>query len=188
MPNDLSDTILAKSDQLDAIDLVHPQTFTVTKVTKVDGEQPVSISLAEFDRVWRPSRNMRRVLVALWGKDGDAYIGRRITLYNDESVTFGRERTGGIRIRAMSHIDGPSDPPIMITRGKYGTHHVEPLAHPAPVSQPTPTDVAVCTDLTELAAMHAAATSPELRALIRARKAEITEPADGQPLIPGASS
>jgi len=185
MPTDLSDTILAKSDQLDAIDLTHPRTFTIERVALIDSDQPVNIHLKEFPRVWRPSRNMRRVLVALWGKDGDAYAGRRITLYNDESVTFGKEKTGGVRISHMSHIPGPSDPAIMITRGKYGTHHVEPLAEPASRPAPTADDVAACSDVDTLRAMWPAA-SPEVRDLISARKADL-ETAD-QPLIPGASS
>jgi hypothetical protein len=185
MPNDLSDTILAKSDQLDAIDLAYPQTFTITKIRKVeiDEQKRVEISLAKFPRIWRPSTNMRRVLVQLWGKDGDAYIGRRVTLYNDESVTFGREKTGGIRISHMSHIDGPSDPAIMISRGKYGTHHVDPLIESQPVREtptapdpePTTEQIAACTDLADLRAMHDASTSPERRAQIRARKAELLE-------------
>ncbi len=183
MTNDLSDTILAKSDQLDAIDLPTPRTFTVTRVTKVDGDQPVSVHLAGLDRVWRPSRNMRRVLVALWGKDGDAYAGRSVTLYNDESVTFGKEKTGGIRISHLSHIDGPSDPPVMLTRGKYSTHHVEPLAEPVRPAGPTVESVAACTDLDTLRAMWGAA-SADVKAQITARVAELNDGA----LIPSGGA
>jgi hypothetical protein len=182
MSNDLSDTTLAKSDQLDAIDLLgHPRTFTITKVTKVEieGQKRTEISLAEFPRVWRPSTNMRRVLLQVWGKDGDVYVGRQIRLYDDESVTFGKEKTGGIRISHMSHIDGPKDPQVMPSRGKYGTWHVDPLTEPTQPAEPTADDVAACTDVDELRAMYDASTSPERRAQIRARKAELlATPAD----------
>ena len=172
MTNDLSDTTLAKSDQLDAIDLLgHPRTFTITKVTKVEieGQKRTEISLAEFPRVWRPSTNMRRVLLQVWGKDGDVYVGRQIRLYDDETVTFGKEKTGGIRISHMSHIDGPKDPQVMPSRGKYGTWHVEPLTDPQPVRE---TDLAACTDPAELRVMWKAA-GPQRRAEIEARIAEL---------------
>jgi len=187
---DLSDTILAKSDQLDAIDLLgHPRTFTITKVTKVEieGQKRTEISLAEFPRVWRPSTNMRRVLLQVWGKDGDAYVGRQIRLYDDETVTFGKEKTGGIRISHMSHIDGPKDPQIMPSRGKYGTWHVDPLteSQPVPETEPTADQVAACTDPAELRVMWHLA-GPERRTQITARVAEINGPADGA-MIPEAS-
>jgi hypothetical protein len=60
---DISDTLAPTSDQLDAVDLLGgPRTFTVAKVTKGNPEQPVQIHLAEFPRVWRPGKSMRRVL------------------------------------------------------------------------------------------------------------------------------
>ena len=62
---DITATLAPKSDQLDAIDLVGgPRIFTVTDVTAGNPEQPVNVHLAEFDRVWRPGKSMRRVLAA----------------------------------------------------------------------------------------------------------------------------
>ena len=52
---DISDTLAPNSDQLDAVDLIGgPRTFTITKVSKGNAEQPVNVHLAEFPRVWRP--------------------------------------------------------------------------------------------------------------------------------------
>ena len=80
---------------------------------------------------------MRRVLVAAWGPDADAYIGRRLTLYNDETIAFGPTKTGGIRIKGMSHIDKPRGVPLMVSRGKSATFRVEPLPDaPAPTIDP----------------------------------------------------
>ena len=33
-----------------------------------------------------------------WGKEADAYAGRRLTLYRDPDVTFGRDKVGGINV------------------------------------------------------------------------------------------
>ena len=187
----ITEALAPASDQLDAVELVEPRTFTIdtgSRLGKREGRTVAEIRLVGFDRVWRPSKGMLDVLAACWGIDGTRWAGHRVTVYNDQSVMYGKDNTGGVRISHLSHIDGPRDVRIRANgAGRTKLWHVDPLTEPAPVSQPTPADVAACTDLTELAAMHAAATSPELRALIRARKAEITEPADGA-LIPGASS
>src|SRR3954467_7808064 len=96
---DITESLAPTSDQLDAIDLLTgPRTFTIAGVSKGNAEQPVQIELAEFPRVWRPSKGMRRVLAKGWGTEASVWTGRKVTLYCDESVTFGKERTGGTRI------------------------------------------------------------------------------------------
>ena len=124
---DLSTTIAPTSDQLDAVDLIGgPQTFTIEKVTGGTPEQPVNVYLAEFPRPWRPGKSMRRVLVAVWGKDGLSYAGKRLTLFCDPSVKFGGIAVGGVRISHMSHIDKKQDVPLIISRGKSAIWAVEP--------------------------------------------------------------
>lgn len=125
---DISETLAPKSDQLDAVELIgNPRTFTITGVSKGNAEQPVQISLAEFPRVWRPGKSMRRVLAACWGTDAALWVGRRVTLYCDESVTFGNDVTGGTRISHLSHLDGVKKIPLLVKRGKSATFTVRPL-------------------------------------------------------------
>jgi hypothetical protein len=136
---DISDTLAPNSDQLDAVDLIgQPRTFTITKVTAHNAEQPVNVHLAEFPRVWRPGKSMRRVLAACWGTDASAWVGRRVTLYCDESVRFGNDVVGGTRISHLSHIDKPKSVPLLISRGKSATFKVQPL----PDEAPAPADLA----------------------------------------------
>lgn len=105
---DISDSLAPNSDQLDAVDLLGgPMTFTITKVTKGTDEQPVNVHLVEFDRPWRPGKSMRRVLAFCWGTDASKWAGRRVRLYCDHEVIFGKDKVGGTRIAALSHIDGP---------------------------------------------------------------------------------
>lgn len=125
---DISDTLAPTSDQLDAVDLIgNPRTFTVTSVSKGNAEQPVQVHLAEFPRVWRPGKNMRRVLAFCWGRDAAAWVGRRVTLYCDERVKFGPDVVGGTRISHLSHIDKPTTVPLVVGRGKAGSWKVDPL-------------------------------------------------------------
>lgn len=134
---DLTDTIQPKSDQMDAEDLLSgPRTFTVTEVRKGGSvEQPVEIMFAEFPRSFRPSKTVRRILVAAWGKETSAYVGRRMTLYRDPAVIFAGQAVGGIRVSHLSHIDKPLSLALMVTRGKRAAHVVEPLPDEAPVSE-----------------------------------------------------
>jgi hypothetical protein len=134
---DLTESIAPKSDQLDAVDLLSgPRTFTINKVSEHNSEQPFNFHLAEFPRVWRPGKSMRRVIVAAWGPKPDKYIGQRITLFCDGSVQFGGEAVGGTRISHMSGIDKPLRVPLLIKKGRSAMFTVQPLTEPAPV-QPT---------------------------------------------------
>src|SRR3546814_10205634 len=76
---DLRDTIVPKSDQLNAEQLLGgPITITVTDVKRGGGEeQPVVIHYeGEGGRPYKPCKSMRKVLVFAWGSDGGAWIGR----------------------------------------------------------------------------------------------------------------
>jgi len=142
---DLSDSIIPKSDQLNAEDLLSgPRTVTVEKVTAGNAEQPVFVHLVEFPgRPFKPSKTVRRILVAAWGRDSSAYVGRRMTLYCDPTVRFGGIEVGGIRVSHLSNIDKRLNLALTVTRGKRAPYVVEPLTESQPVpetpkSQPVP--------------------------------------------------
>lgn len=136
----IEDTLAPSSDQLDAVDLLGgPRTFTITGVSRGNAEQPVQIQLAEFPRVWRPGKSMRRVLAACWGTEASEWVGRRVTLYCDEKVKFGNDVVGGTRISHLSHIDSQKRVPLLVTRGRSATFAVQPLAEAA---EPTPAELA----------------------------------------------
>lgn len=174
---DISETLAPKSDQLDNIDLRGgaPRIFTVTKVdVRVGAEQPVSVHLAEFDRPWKPGKNMRRVLAHCWGKNSDSWPGKRVELFADESVKFGNETPGGTRISRLSGIDKPTHAPVLLSQGKPGTYKVDPLPDaPAAPTEPTADEVAACVDLDALKGLWERATSDERREQIRQRKVDL---------------
>lgn len=126
---DIADTIAPNSEQVNAEDfLAGPQTVTVTAVEKGTQDQPVFIHLAEFEgRTYRPAKSMRRVLVACWGAEAAAYVGRRLELYLDPTVKWGGQEVGGIRISKLSHVDKPVTVSLTVTRGKRAPFTVQPL-------------------------------------------------------------
>jgi hypothetical protein len=136
---DISDTLAPDSAQLDAVDLLGgPRVFTIESVSAGPADQPVQVHLAEFDRPWRPGKSMRRVLAACWGTQSSAWIGRRVKLYCDASVTFGNAAVGGTRIAALSHIDGTKKIPLLVSQGRSAVYTVEPLGdEPAATTAPT---------------------------------------------------
>lgn len=135
---DISKTIEAKSDQLNAADIMQPVTVTITDVRKGDADQPVWISTAEYPgKYFKPAKTVRRVLVHCWGADAAQYIGRQMTLYNDPSVTWAGEAVGGIRVSHLSHITRSMTFPLPVSRGKRQKVTIEKIeVQQHPIQQP----------------------------------------------------
>ena len=154
---DLSDSIVPRSDQINADDLIAgPITVTITDTKPGEAEQPVDILLVETPgRAYRPSKSMRRVMVAAWGKQSTAYAGRRLTLYRNPDITFGREKVGGIEISHMSHIDKPLTLALTRARGKRTPFTVQPLRE-AP-TRDWQAEADAITDVDALRTLHTAA-------------------------------
>lgn len=128
--SDLSGTIVPKSDQLNAEQLLTgPLTITVTDVRVGSGdEQPITVHYAgENGRPYKPCKTMRKLLIFAWGKDGREWVGRSATLYNDPLVRFGGAEVGGIRISHLSHIDRDINLSLTSTRGKKAPHTIKRL-------------------------------------------------------------
>ena len=103
----LSNTIIPKSDQLNADDLIAgSKTIKIRDIKGGSDEaQPVSIYFyGDNNKPFKPCKSVRRILVQLWGADGLTYTGRRITIYRDDSVKWAGVEVGGIRVSHASHI------------------------------------------------------------------------------------
>lgn len=125
---DLTDSIAPRSDQINADDLVGgPITYTIREVIQGKAESPFDFMLLETDRAYRPSKTMRRVIVNAWGAEATAYAGRLLTLYREPTIQFGGKTVGGIRISHLSHIDGPQEVMVQVTRGRREKFPVQPL-------------------------------------------------------------
>jgi len=117
-----------RSDQWNAEDFLQgPRVFAIAGVKNGAAEQKYDIDLEGESRVWRPPLTMLRVLLTAWGDDSDAWVGRRVQLFHDPNVRFGKEAVGGIRIAALSHLNGPLNLKLTATRGKRVTYTVQPL-------------------------------------------------------------
>ena len=126
---DISDTIQAKSDQLNADDLISaPRTITITAVTKGTPDNPVIIRYeGDSGRPFKPCKTVRRILSLGWGVMANEWAGKSVTLYNDPSVIYAGKAIGGIRIKAMSDIPKRIVVSLSTTRGKKSEHKIDVL-------------------------------------------------------------
>ena len=187
MSMDISSTIQPDSTQINADDLINqPITITVESVSKGNAEQPVNINTVETPgRAYRPSKTMRKLIVHAWGADASQYVGRRLTLFRNPDIMFGKEKVGGIEISAMSHIEKPISVSLTVSRGRKRTFNVDVLQAP---QQPPRTDwqallQAAQGDREKLLALHHRAThenAPQdiLDAIIQAGQ-QATQPQEG---------
>lgn len=143
---DLSKTVAPKSDQQNAEDyLSGPKTITITGVSAdtASREQPIKISFeGDENRPWKPCLTMRRLLIALWGPNGNDYVGRRLTLYRDPETQWGGLKVGGIRVSHASHIEKQMTIALTETRGKKKPITVKILENSPDNRQSTPTQQA----------------------------------------------
>lgn len=183
---DITAALAPKSDQLDAVELVAPRTFTIGEGSRLgqrEGFDVVEIVLVDFPRVWRPSKGMLDVIVAIWGTDAREWAGHQVTVYNDPEVTFGRDKVGGVRIKAMSGIDKTTTVQIR-GRGQGARRipwRVEPIAAQSrpqqEAQQPSPEQIDACADRDQLLTWWQSATD-ELKPLIQARGEALKKAAD----------
>jgi hypothetical protein len=182
----LRDTIVPKSDQLNAEQLLGSDlTITVTAVKRGStDEQPISIHYQDDNgRPYKPCKTMRKVLIFAWGDNGNDWIGRSMSLYNDPDVKFGGVKVGGIRIRQLSHIKSAFVISLTATKGRKEGVKILPLNRTPEASAPmTPPAwlpehteaIAKAKDMTELKTAYEAATAAaKLNADAQARTAII---------------
>lgn len=151
MSINLGDYLDPNADQLSADHLLGGPRVVTIKSVKVyrdsRGKSRVELGLEEFDVPYRPCLTMGRVLDKIWGgvDASTRYIGRKMLLFNDASVTFGDQRTGGVRIKALSHIDKPATAEgLTIKKGRKSSYSVDPLPDaPTPVPLPITDDDAL---------------------------------------------
>lgn len=153
-----------RSDQWNAEDFLGgPRDFTIAKVDHGTAEQKYDIHFVGEKRVWRPPLTVLRLLMKAWGDDGTAWVGRRARLFLDPTITFGRDKVGGIRVSHLSDIDGPVTAMLTETRGRRKSHTVQPLPDETPAER-----------IANLRHEWSSA-DPERKAAIEAEVAELTE-------------
>ena len=128
---DLSGTIKAKSDQLNADDFISGDKLVQVEGVNLmkDPQQPVHIYYYGCEgKPFKPCLTVRRILIKLWGIDGSQWADKWMNLYVDQSVSFGKQKNiGGIRVNAVSHIPSAATISLSIRRGVKQHFVVQPI-------------------------------------------------------------
>ena len=124
---DISHTLTARSDQLNAGDLAAPVIVTVRGVRVTDEDQPVAVNIGDNLQPWKPCKGMRRLLARTWGTNTDTWTGHRVELYNDPAVTWAGAAVGGIRVAAISGIDRPTTYTMRTSKKGTQRYEIRPL-------------------------------------------------------------
>lgn len=120
-----------KSDQLNYETFLNgPQTFTVSKVTPGDRDHPVFIHMNECPATpYKPSKGMLKCIAQPdgWGDKSSQWVGKSITLYGDPTVIYGGVEVGGIKVAALSDINGDYETLISARRGVRKPHLIKKI-------------------------------------------------------------
>lgn len=180
--NDMSTTIIAKSDQINAADLIGTsRTVTVKEVRIKAGEdQPVAIMIEGDKKAFRPCLGVRRLLVRVWGPDANKYIGQSLTLYCDPTVTWAGKQEGGIRVSHMTGLDEKIVEFMRTSREKTKPYEIFPLIAEVRDIKPD-TDPAAKYAAAYIASVEGAADTAALDAFVTAKSAKIEELREKRP-------
>lgn len=151
---DLTQAIIAKSDQLNASDLISgPRTFTIHEVREGNQDQPCQIFLTEWPgRPFKPSKTVMRILVHAWGKETDDWPqGARMTLFRDPSAKWAGEEVGGIRVSHLSHIAERFKIALRESQKKSVLYTIDLLSDAAPTPPANPERTALLAQIKEAA-------------------------------------
>ena len=126
---DFSDSIKAKSDQLNADDLIGgPVVVQITSASRGESDQPLVLHLTDGHQPWKPCKTSRRLLAACVGSTRTSdIVGRWVRLYRNPSVLWAGKEVGGIRFDAISGIQRTVTIALAEKRGQKVPHRVEVL-------------------------------------------------------------
>lgn len=131
MTLDVTKMCAAKSDQINAIDLISGP--RIAKITDVkiftETDQPIHVVLdGDSKRPWKCSKTSVRALAALYSSDASKWIGKHIEIYCDETVLWGGQQVGGVRQSRAEGITAPKRLTLTKSRQKKETVVINPLS------------------------------------------------------------
>jgi hypothetical protein len=152
----ISGALQAKSDQLNALDLVgSPLTIIIERVEYYHGkEQPVEIFYHGNKLPWRPAKCMLRLLSSYWTDETENWVGKTVELYFEPSVLWAGKADGGIRVSGLSNIEKSEQVRVKEGRNRFNIYDIKKLS-PAKKTTTEPTKTEPTSEQKEAAAEKA---------------------------------
>lgn len=185
---DISQLIAPKSDQLNSDDLLTGDRIIRIREVKVLGagkEQPIWIYFdGDNNKPWKPCKTMARLLANLWNSpDTSTWAGKAVHLYHDPDVTWAGAKIGGIRVRAVSHIDAPRQVAISESKTKRKLARIDVLSAdvtPIDTGKPNPAQKWATAYIAKLAELT---TADELNAFANEKAKKLHELESAAPAL-----
>lgn len=132
MTLDISDTLLANSNQLNAVDIMGaPATVQITHAARQnDPKQPLVLTITGGFKPFLPCKTVRRILTEAWTADAARWVGKWMVLYREPSVVYAGEEVGGVRVKALSDFPGATIKLKERKTGKPTEYRIERLTPP----------------------------------------------------------
>ena len=125
---DISNAIKAKSDQLNASDLMGgPIVVRIDGAKRGNQDQPVIVNISGGHMPWKPSKTALRTLAHFLGTDTTAWVGRWVRLYRDPRTLWAGKPVGGVMVSGIDSITKAETLTLAYSRGKTNTHRIEPI-------------------------------------------------------------
>jgi len=128
---DISHLIVAKSDRLNAVDIINgPKLITITSVDVPPKDGPITVHFeGENGRPWIiGNKTVPRILGKLWGNKSEKWVGHSVEVHFDPDVIYAGETVGGIRPHAATGIETTQIISLKEKRGpKPKVFKIEPL-------------------------------------------------------------
>ena len=127
---DVSKALLAKSDQLNSMDLIDP---IVIQIDRVDFDhtrgQPIWIYYNKLKNPWKPSKGMNKIIAskAVFGLEDDLWIGKRLRIFNEKTVKYAGKEAGGVEISQVQGFDKVRTFPVRTSRTQKKFIDIAPL-------------------------------------------------------------
>jgi len=125
---DVGFALEAKSDQLNALDIVGAEPVIRIREVRVQKTEQQAVSVffdGDNGRPWKPSKGMLRALAYAWGRESSGWVGKRARIFYEPTVKYAGHDVGGIRIRALSDIDARGMSfTLRISKTKTEPYHV----------------------------------------------------------------
>lgn len=126
----LAQALAPEGDTLAGDDLIAgPRTITITNVVVQKGaDRPLIIQFENDEgRPWKPCKTTGRSLATLWGGDFAQWVGRSVELQRDPDVVYAGKKTGGVRIKGVSHIGQMTEVSERLNGKQIKVRKVEPI-------------------------------------------------------------
>lgn len=160
---DYTPSLAARSDQLNAVDLVAgPITVKIRRAIYTHGaEQPLVLDVGIEGKPYKPGLTCRRILAKLLGGDTENLVGHSLTLYCDMDVKYPKTgEVGGIRISDMTGIPARQEIKAKASQRKVVTYIINPLVI-SDATMPAYSDESIDKNEAAWRSLFSAGTDPE---------------------------